>query len=213
MHHFPILLVTFLLFSTLFCQSHLKQAHQDSNMNTLCLIHTLCSIPDATIQWPEGQDFQGLNELIVQCHPLLGEGSGAFCSMDGLKLAVQVSDDPNIENMTYNGWLHGVIYICAISQWCVTSFCVVNKWLRGIQERLLLPSSITLVAGMMLMLPNLSMISSYTPCCPHTMQLLILPFHRVLVPSMVTFRLPSSRVTVFLLTGKNKRLDLPLIQN
>ena len=72
------------------------------------LLNTLRSIPDAAIRWPEGQEFQELNELIVQRHPLLrGEGSGAFCSMDGLKLAVQVSDDPNIENATYNGWLHG----------------------------------------------------------------------------------------------------------
>ena len=62
------------------------------NFSLHILIHTLRSIPDATIQWPEGQDFQELNELIVERHPLLGgEGSGAFCSMDGLKLAVQVS--------------------------------------------------------------------------------------------------------------------------
>ena len=72
------------------------------------LLNTLCTIPDAAIRWPEGQEFEELNELISQRHPLLGEDRrGAFCSMDGLKLAVQVSDDPDIENATYNGWLHG----------------------------------------------------------------------------------------------------------
>lgn len=72
------------------------------------LLSTLCSIPEAAIRWPDGQEFQELNELIAQQHPLLGEeGCGTFCSMDGLKLAVQVSDDPDIKNTTYNGWLHG----------------------------------------------------------------------------------------------------------
>ena len=68
----------------------------------------LRSIPAAAIRWPEGQDFRYLNDLITQRHPLLGgEGGGAFCSMDGLRLAVQVSGNPDVENVTYNGWLHG----------------------------------------------------------------------------------------------------------
>ena len=78
------------------------------NFGLHILLSTLCLIPEAAIRWPDGQEFQELNELIAQRHPLLGEeGRGAFCSMDGLKLAVQVSDDPDIENATYNGWLHG----------------------------------------------------------------------------------------------------------
>ncbi|KAF5348195.1 hypothetical protein D9758_014669 [Tetrapyrgos nigripes] len=36
-------------------------------------------------------------------HPLL---TGAFGSIDGLKLPVQTSSDEEIENATYNGWLH-----------------------------------------------------------------------------------------------------------
>lgn len=32
---------------------------------------------------------------------------GAFGSIDGLNLPVETSDDPELENMTYNGWLHG----------------------------------------------------------------------------------------------------------
>jgi hypothetical protein len=43
------------------------------------------------------------NDLIVVRHPLL---MGAFGSMDGLNLAVQTSADQEIENATYNKWLH-----------------------------------------------------------------------------------------------------------
>jgi hypothetical protein len=31
---------------------------------------------------------------------------GAVGTLDGLKLPVEVSSDPHIENATYNGWLH-----------------------------------------------------------------------------------------------------------
>jgi hypothetical protein len=78
------------------------------NFGLCILLSTLCSIPAAAIQWPEGQEFQDLNDLITQRHPLLGgEGGSAFCSMDGLRLAIQVSSNPDVENTTYNGWLHG----------------------------------------------------------------------------------------------------------
>jgi hypothetical protein len=40
--------------------------------------------------------------LIIARHPRL---TGAFASIDGLNLACQTSDDPEIENATYNGWL------------------------------------------------------------------------------------------------------------
>ncbi|KAE9395858.1 hypothetical protein BT96DRAFT_958416 [Gymnopus androsaceus JB14] len=41
--------------------------------------------------------------LILAWHPLL---EGAFGSVDGLNLPVQVSHDDETENSTYNGWLH-----------------------------------------------------------------------------------------------------------
>ncbi|KAJ3879203.1 hypothetical protein F5051DRAFT_302326, partial [Lentinula edodes] len=40
---------------------------------------------------------------ILARHPLL---VGAFGSLDGLKLPVQTSSDDDVENETYNGWLH-----------------------------------------------------------------------------------------------------------
>jgi hypothetical protein len=65
---------------------------------------TLSSIRDARIEWPGTlADFHEYNQLIVTRHPLL---DGAFASIDGLNLPVQNSDDEDIENATFNGWLH-----------------------------------------------------------------------------------------------------------
>jgi hypothetical protein len=51
------------------------------------LLHTLRSMPDATIQWPSGPDFERCSALVVARHPLL---EGAFGSIDGLKPAVTI---------------------------------------------------------------------------------------------------------------------------
>ncbi|KAJ7301265.1 hypothetical protein DFH08DRAFT_827677 [Mycena albidolilacea] len=60
-------------------------------------------MPDAAIRWPHGRDeFQAHNDLIVARHPRL---TGAFASIDGLNLLCQTSDDEEIKNATYNGWL------------------------------------------------------------------------------------------------------------
>ncbi|KAI0048880.1 hypothetical protein FA95DRAFT_1539072 [Auriscalpium vulgare] len=67
------------------------------------LLETLQSIPEAQIRWLQGTEFAEANALIVARHPLL---DGAFASGDGLKLPVETSSDPEIENATYNGWLH-----------------------------------------------------------------------------------------------------------
>lgn len=70
---------------------------------SLILLLTLRVMEDARIKWLRGDEFQENNDLIVARHPLL---DGAFESMDGLNLAVQTSQDQEIENATYNGWLH-----------------------------------------------------------------------------------------------------------
>lgn len=73
------------------------------NFSLVILLESLKKIPEASIRWPEGDEFQELNALVVQRHPHL---LGAFGTMDGLNLAVQVSIDQELENATYNGWLH-----------------------------------------------------------------------------------------------------------
>ncbi|XP_006458839.1 hypothetical protein AGABI2DRAFT_40932, partial [Agaricus bisporus var. bisporus H97] len=67
------------------------------------LLKTLRDMPQARVCWPTGLEFQEQNALVVTRHPRL---TGAFGTMDGLNLPIQVSGDENIENATYNGWLH-----------------------------------------------------------------------------------------------------------
>jgi hypothetical protein len=67
------------------------------------LLAALRKIQEASILWPEGDEFEELADLVIARHHLL---TGAFGTMDGLNLAIQVSRDQEIENATYNGWLH-----------------------------------------------------------------------------------------------------------
>jgi hypothetical protein len=60
-------------------------------------------MPDAQVHFPKGDEFDHLNSLILERHPLL---VGAFGSMDGLNLPVQTSTEEDLKNATYNGWLH-----------------------------------------------------------------------------------------------------------
>ncbi|CAA7266010.1 unnamed protein product [Cyclocybe aegerita] len=70
------------------------------------LLEVLRRMPDARIKWPKGGpgggQFQEYNDLIIVRHPRL---IGAFAAIDGLNLPVQTSEDEDIENATYNGWL------------------------------------------------------------------------------------------------------------
>lgn len=68
------------------------------------LLVVLQSMCETYILWPCGPEFPSNTALVSACHPLL---TGAFGSMHGLNLPVQVLDDTEIENATYNGWLHG----------------------------------------------------------------------------------------------------------
>ena len=67
------------------------------------LLEVLRQMPHATITWPRGDEFLELSGYVSMRHPLL---QGVFGSIDGLNLPCQVSSDVEIENATYNGWLH-----------------------------------------------------------------------------------------------------------
>ncbi|KAJ3004974.1 hypothetical protein NUW54_g4550 [Trametes sanguinea] len=69
------------------------------------LKETLQRLPEASIHWwrSEEECRQDM-ELIIVRHPLL---RGAMGSIDGMNVLVAESDDPEIENATFNGWLHG----------------------------------------------------------------------------------------------------------
>jgi hypothetical protein len=67
------------------------------------LLETLRQMDDAAIRWPRTlHEFQGYNKLITARHPRL---HGAFASIDGLNLITETSDNTDIENATFNGWL------------------------------------------------------------------------------------------------------------
>jgi len=51
------------------------------------------------------------SQWICQHHPRLW---GSFKFIDGLKLPVQESSDPEVENATYNGWLHEHFISCVL---------------------------------------------------------------------------------------------------
>ena len=67
------------------------------------LLRVLRQMPSATIAWPHGDEFVELSSYVSIRHPLL---HGVFGSIDGLNLPCQVSGNIEMENATYNGWLH-----------------------------------------------------------------------------------------------------------
>lgn len=78
------------------------------------LLLTLHNMVDAKIRWLQGDEFRECNTLVVAHHARL---QGAFGSIDGLKLPVQTSDDVDIEDATFNGWLseHFISSVLAFS--------------------------------------------------------------------------------------------------
>lgn len=79
------------------------------------LLETLRVLPDAAIRWPVHDiEFQDDSDLIVARHARL---DGAFASVDGLNLPTQTSEDPEVENATYNGWLseHFISFVIVFS--------------------------------------------------------------------------------------------------
>ena len=89
-----------------------------SRYNTFALqilLETIRNMSDAAITWPHDEsEFKEYNSLIVNRHPQL---LGAFGGIDGLNLPTQTSEDQDVENATYNGWLseHFISSVLAFS--------------------------------------------------------------------------------------------------
>jgi hypothetical protein len=92
------------------------------NFSLTILLQTLRKMPDAQIKWLQGEEFEENNNLILARHPLL---LGAFGSMDGLNLLVQTSPDQEIENATYNGWLHEH-FVSSVFAFSATGFSILS---------------------------------------------------------------------------------------
>ncbi|KAI0648375.1 hypothetical protein C8Q79DRAFT_1008705 [Trametes meyenii] len=73
---------------------------------------TLREMPDAAVEWwTSAEECMSDNEAVVFRHPLLVNAIG---TIDGLNLLTASSDDPDVENATYNGWLHGHFTSCVL---------------------------------------------------------------------------------------------------
>jgi hypothetical protein len=112
------------------------------------LLRTLRGLHDARISWPrELSEFEEYRDLVCRRHPLL---IGAFASIDGLNLPVQTSEDIDIENATYNGWLSehfvsSVLVFSSSGTYCANTdvFLLILA-----KVQLLPPISMPLAAGM-----------------------------------------------------------------
>lgn len=81
------------------------------NFAVQILLNVLQKMPEGHIRWPTAAEMEEYSQIIGKRHPMLakvinGRSSGAFGSIDGLKLLTQTPDDPEWENADYNGWLH-----------------------------------------------------------------------------------------------------------
>ncbi len=92
------------------------------------LLAVLQKLPESEIRWWSSEEECAQdNELILARHPLL---VGAKGSIDGLNLLMATSDDVDLENASYNGWLHGHYTSCVLafsprgaSIWCMWCIC------------------------------------------------------------------------------------------
>jgi hypothetical protein len=69
-----------------------------------CLISALESFEYCHIKWPDEEEMKNLSALIAAREPLLENTIGFI---DGLNLPVLASQNPEIQNGFYNGWLAG----------------------------------------------------------------------------------------------------------
>ncbi|KAG5634878.1 hypothetical protein H0H81_000454 [Sphagnurus paluster] len=81
---------------------------------------------EAAVSLPQSlEEFEDESQLICQWHPML---EGTFGGLNGLFLPAQESDDPEMENATYNGWKsdHCINNVLAFSPKGTITIAVLN---------------------------------------------------------------------------------------
>ncbi|KAI9059360.1 hypothetical protein FKP32DRAFT_1614166 [Trametes sanguinea] len=82
------------------------------NFAQTILCATLRQVPEAEIAWwKTAEECEMDSEMVRLRHPLLESAMG---TIDGLNLAMAMSDGPELENATFNGWLHGHFTSCVL---------------------------------------------------------------------------------------------------
>ena len=112
------------------------------------LLEVLRHVPQAAITWPQGEEFLELSGYVSTRHPLL---QGVFGSIYGLNLPCQVSSDVEVENATYNGWLHShfisSVIVSSSKGSCLPDYAHLADIHHIKQERSLVVAQIVLAAG------------------------------------------------------------------
>jgi DDE superfamily endonuclease len=90
------------------------------------LIKCLRKHPDAAIRVPDAATIKVFESAITERHPLLPD---VWCTMDGLKLRLEVSGNNATQNKFHNGWIHdqyvtGVFVFCPGGTICISCYNV-----------------------------------------------------------------------------------------
>ena len=101
---------------------------------SLDILHqVLQQIYDACIVWPDVEEMEEYAELIGRFHLTLakdhgGAWEGAFGSIDGLNCPIASSEESELENASYNGWLHAHVcsYVIVFSPRGMFIVCLVD---------------------------------------------------------------------------------------
>lgn len=67
------------------------------------LVRALADVPDARIMWPSPARCPQLADAVARKYPLLN-GAFGLHFVDGLRLPIATSSDPQTENAFHNGW-------------------------------------------------------------------------------------------------------------
>lgn len=123
---------------------------------------TLRTMPEAAIKWwITENECHANSDLVCARHPLL---ENAIRSINGLNLLTATSNDPEIENTTYNRWLYGHYTSCVM----VFSPCgvipeVCLTWHRNRRLHRLFPRRLTNLVGILVTMVEVITLYLYVP--------------------------------------------------
>lgn len=76
------------------------------------LLDVLKVLPGSRIKWWAHDELEEDNNLVLARHPLLSDAIG---SINGVNFLTMSADNPDLENATYNSWLHGHYTSCILA--------------------------------------------------------------------------------------------------
>ena len=97
------------------------------NRDINTLVEALKDHPDARVSWPTDEEMADLIERTNRKYPML-ERYNVWGAIDGCKVAIETSKDPNLQAAYYNGWLHShvVVNVLLVDTRGVFRFAILN---------------------------------------------------------------------------------------